>query len=54
MLESVNFNFIDCIMMEVSEMTEFQRLISKSLVSEINFQRTFTESIPALNQRNYF
>lgn len=51
LLESVHFNFIDFIMSQVSEMTEFQRLISKWLVSKICPQRTFTEELPALNQR---
>lgn len=52
LLESVNLNFIDFVMSQVSEMTEVQRLISKSLVSKTSLLRTFTEGIPALNQRN--
>lgn len=47
LLESVNFNFIDFIMSQVSEMTEFQRLVSK-----ISLQRSCTEGLPVLNQRN--
>lgn len=52
LLESVNLNFIDFVMSQVSEMTEVQRLISKSLVSKTGLLRAFTEGIPALNQRN--
>lgn len=48
LLESVTFNFIDLIMPQVSETTEFHRLISKSLVSKISLQRTSTDRLPAL------
>lgn len=53
LLESINFNFIDFIVSQVSEMTDFRRfIISKSLVSKISLQRIFTVGLPALNQRN--